>query len=954
MTSIKPLGPSSLITRCDPGGLGFETTADLDRLDQVVGQPRAVAAIGFGIGIERPGYNLFAMGSHRAGMQGVVRGFLDRRAKEEPRPPDWCYVHNFEQAHKPRALKLPTGRGVKFQADMKQLVEDLRGAIVAAFESDEFRARRQEIEQELDRRQERAFGALQQQAEKANLTIIRTPAGVAVAPTRDGEVIEPDEFAKLSEEERATVKSAIDRIQQELERIMLEVPQWRREVAAQLADLRRLVTKAAAGAIFEELRSGYADVPAAIEYLDAVETDAIEHAEAFRPQKESPAALLLGGDTQESARAATERRYAVNALGDGDGTEGAPVLFEDSPSYQNLVGRIEHTMQMGTLVTDFTHIKSGALMRANGGYLVLDARKVLLQPYAWEGLKRALTAREIRVESLGQVLSLVSTVSLEPEPIPLDVKVVLVGDRTLYYLLHAYDPEFPDLFKVVADFSEDLERSSEHEVLYARLLATMVQRDALRPLTAGAVARVIEEAARMAGDAERLSMQARDLLDLLRETDYWAAERGSAVAEASDVQEALDARVGRHDLLRERMNEAIQRETVLIATDKAVAGQVNGLSVIQLGGFAFGRPSRITARVRLGGGRVIDIEREVELGGPLHSKGVLILSGFLSGRYAPTTPLSLGASLVFEQSYGGIDGDSASSAELYALLSALADAPIRQGLAVTGSVNQHGEVQAIGGVNEKVEGFFDVCVDRGLTGEHGVLVEDINLVRLAELPDSAELGVLSGSRRKLDVDRLERSLAALAHRARQELSRVAAQASVAWSFEVVRGPVLAEVLRVAEGAGLVALGRSGTGLGRDRPGSTARGLLAAGQQSVWLQHPAGSNGQVVLVCGSDAAPEATVDAVARLKRAARNGVAVVVTATTVERATEVEQVVLAALAAHHVRPTMSRLLVGATPDQVVATVKMLRPGVLVLSAEDPNVFRLLDDVSCSLLVARER
>ena len=730
MSPIEPLAPATLFTPADPGNLGFETTADVERLDQVVGQPRAVAAIEFGIGIGRPGYNLFAMGSPRTGMHGVVRGFLDRRARTEARPPDWCYVHNFEQPHKPRMLKLPTGRGAAFQADMQRLVEDLRGAITAAFESDEFRARRQELEQEFDRRQEQAFGALQRRAEKANLTIIRTPAGVAVAPTRDGEVITPDEFAKLSEVERTAVKTAIDALQQELEGFMQQMPQWRREVAAQLGDLRRLVTRAAAGAIFEELRLKYTDVPAVLVYLYAVAADAIEHAEELRPRKDPPAAMLLGASPPEAARVSIERRYEVNVLGDGAGGEGAPVLYEDNPSYQNLVGRIEHTTQMGTLVTDFTHIKPGALHRANGGYLVLDARKVLLQPYAWEGLKRVLTAHEIRVESLGQALSLVSTVSLEPEPIPLDIKVVLVGDRTLYYLLHAYDPEFAELFKVVADFSDELERTPEHERLYGRLLATMVQRDGLRPLSAGAVARVIEEAARMAGDAERLSMEARDLLDLLREVDYWAGARGVAVGEAVDVQQAIEARVRRHDLLRERMHEAILRETMLIATGGAVAGQVNGLSVIQLGGFAFGRPSRITARVRLGGGRVMDIEREVELGGPLHSKGVLILSGFLAGRYVPTMPLSLGASLVFEQSYGGIDGDSASSAELYALLSALAAAPVDQGLAVTGSVNQRGEVQAIGGVNEKIEGFFDVCAGRGLTGAQGVVIPRSNVKHL--------------------------------------------------------------------------------------------------------------------------------------------------------------------------------------------------------------------------------
>ena len=739
MTEKQPLSADLLATRCDPDRLGFKTTAEVDRLDQVVGQSRAVEAISFGIGIDRPGYNLFVMGSPRTGMEGVVTGFLDRKAKEEPTPSDWCYVNNFEQDHKPKALALPTGRASAFQSDMDRLVEDLRSAIVAAFESDEFRTRRQEIEQELEGRQEQAFAVLQERAEQASLTVVRTPAGVAVAPTRDGQVIAPDDFAKLSDEEKERVNKAIADLQHDLEEAMRQAPQWRRETAAQLAELRRLVTQAAAGAIFEDLRRGYADVPAVLEHLDAVESDVIEHAEAFRPQKENPAAMLFGVSAQEAARTATELRYEVNALGDGAGeATGAPVVHEDNPTYQNLVGRIEHTTQMGTLVTDFTHIKPGALHRANGGYLVLDARKVLLQPYAWEGLKRAMHGREIRVESLGQALSLISTVSLEPEPIPLDVKVVLVGDRTLYYLLYAYDPEFRDLFKVVADFSEELERTPEHERLYARLVATMVQRDELRPHDAAAVARVIEEAARMAGDAERLSMQARDLLDLLREADHFAAERRADVVEAADVELALRARDRRHDLLRERMQESITRETMLVSTDGAVVGQVNGLSVIQLGGFSFGRPSRITARARLGSGRVVDIEREVELGGPLHSKGVLILSGFIAGHYARSAPLSLAASLVFEQSYGGIDGDSASSAELYALLSTLADLPIAQGLAVTGSVNQRGEVQAIGGVNQKIEGFFDICAARGLTGAQGVLIPAANTKHLMLRRDVVE------------------------------------------------------------------------------------------------------------------------------------------------------------------------------------------------------------------------
>jgi lon-related putative ATP-dependent protease len=385
---------------------------------------------------------------------------------------------------------------------------------------------------------------------------------------------------------------------------------------------------------------------------------------------------------------------------------------------------------MGALLTDFNLIKPGALHKANGGYLVLDIRKVLLQPYAWEGLKRALQAGQIRIESVGQMLSLISTVSLEPEPIPLDVKVALFGDRLLYYLLWQLDPDFGELFKVEADFEEQMDRNGENQLLYAQLISTLARKEELRPFDRGAVARVIEHSARMVGDAEKLSTQMRNITDLLREADYWAEEAGNGVVTAAEVQRAIDAQIYRSDRLRERVQEAILRETILIDTEGEEISQVNGLSVIQLGNFSFGRPTRITARVRLGKGEVVDIEREVELGGPIHSKGVLILSGFLGARYAGERPLSLSASLVFEQSYGGVEGDSASSAELYALLSAIAEVPIKQSMAVTGSVNQHGQVQAIGGVNEKIEGFFDVCKARGLTGEQGVLIPVSNVKHL--------------------------------------------------------------------------------------------------------------------------------------------------------------------------------------------------------------------------------
>ncbi len=442
-------------------------------------------------------------------------------------------------------------------------------------------------------------------------------------------------------------------------------------------------------------------------------------------------AAVLGGQP-------TFRRYLVNVLVDHGRSTGAPVVYEDLPSVHNLVGRIEHVSQLGALITDFNLIKPGALHRANGGYLLVDARKLLLQPFAWEELKRTLRSGEIRIESLAQMLSLVSTVSLEPEPIPLEVKVALYGEPLLYYLLSTLDPDFAELFKVAADFADQTDRSAESTRLYARLVATVAHKEGLRAFDRHAVARIVEHAARLAGDAEKLSTHMGSVANLLREADYWATEAGHEAVTAADVQRAIDAKIHRSDRLRERIQEEIRRGTILIDTRGETVGQVNGLSVLQLGDYAFGRPSRITARVRMGRGEVLDIERQVELGGPIHSKGVLILSSFLAARYAAERPLSLSASLVFEQSYGGVEGDSASAAELFALLSALADVPVRQDLAVTGSVNQHGKVQAIGGVNEKIEGFFDLCHAEGLTGTQGVLIPASNVKHLMLRRDVVE------------------------------------------------------------------------------------------------------------------------------------------------------------------------------------------------------------------------
>jgi len=738
------LATKQLCRPCDPATLGFQTTAELTDAPITLGQDRAVAAIQFGIGIHHAGYNLFALGPPGAGKHAVVRQFLQLQAASEPEPLDWCYVHNFEQPHRPRAISLPTGRGIAFRDDMARLVDDLRTAVRAALETEEYRKRHEQIDEEFQQRRQTALADLAKRAGERGVALIQTPVGFAIVPLHDGKPLDPEAFAKLPEADRQAAKAAMQQFEDELEKLLHQMPQWQRESREKERTLKRDVTRVAVSALIDDLAKKYADQPDVQAYLTAVKTDVVEHADDFRRGKgdedEGPLEALLGRVQSVSGPL---NRYQVNVLDGHAGISGAPVVYEDRPTFQNLIGRIEHVAQMGTLVTHFTLIKPGALHRANGGYLILDARRLILEPFAWEGLKRALRARAIRVESLGEALSLVSTVSLDPQPIPLRVKVVLIGEPLLYYLLYQLDPDFTELFKVAVDFESVLDRSAERDRAYARLIATLARRADLKPFNAAAVARVLEHGARVVGDSGKLWLALDRLTDLLREADHWAGAAKRSVVEATDVQQAIDAWVQRSSRPRDRVYEAMARGTIAIAVTGEVVGQVNALSVIELGGFAFARPSRITARVRLGAGAVVDIEREVELGGPIHSKGVLILSGFLAGRYVPEQPLSLSASLVFEQSYGNVEGDSASSAELFSLLSALAEIPIAQSLAVTGSVNQHGDIQAIGGVNEKIEGFFDVCKARGLTGTQGVIMPAANvrdLMLRADVIDAVEAG----------------------------------------------------------------------------------------------------------------------------------------------------------------------------------------------------------------------
>jgi lon-related putative ATP-dependent protease len=742
-TPGKPLQVAALFTPCDPVQLGFQSTAELEALSEIPGQDRALEAIRFATEIDVDGHNVYVLGPPGAGRHLFVRHFLENKAAQRPVPQDWCYVYNFDDPRQPRALALPPGRSKELRVDVEQVVGDAQTAIPAAFESEDFQAQRESIAEEFKEAQEQAFKEVEEEAKTQNIGVIQTPTGIAFVPVREGDALGTEEFKKLPEEEQQKFHDDIAQLTKRLQQVMRTTPKRAREMRQKIRQLERDVASMAVTGLIDDLVQKYQDVPPVVEHLGHMQNDIIENVSLFLRSPEGQDLPAPIQQTMESKESAAMRRYAINVLVEHSGEQGAPVVFTDKPSFAELVGRIEHESEFGSLVTNFNLIRAGELHRANGGYLVLDADKLLRYPLAWDGLKRALKARELRIRSLGEDIGLISTVSLEPEPIPADLKVVLVGERIYYYLLEQYDPEFSELFKVAADFEDQLTRDPSNQLGLARWLTNIIRRDGLRHMSDAGMARLLEESARHARDSERLSTDIRRASDLLREAHYWAGQNGAELIGAEEVQQAIDSRIRRGSRVRDRLQEELLRETFVIETAGARTGQVNGLAVMQLGEVAFGRPQRITATVSLGSGEVVDIEREVKLGGPLHSKGVLILSGFLSSHYVTDRPLSLAASLVFEQSYGGVDGDSASAAELCALASALAQAPLKQSLALTGSVDQHGRIQAIGGVNEKIEGFFDICSKRGLSGEQGVLIPQANVKHLMlrrEVIEAVEAG----------------------------------------------------------------------------------------------------------------------------------------------------------------------------------------------------------------------
>ncbi len=717
------LTAQQLYRRADAAALPFSTTAEVTPSADAIAQQRAKDAIDFAVGMRFQGYNLYALGSPLTDKQSTVMRRLKDLVSGQPDPEDWCYLRNFQEPERPTYVSLPAGEGRHFRRQMLDAVNHIREVLPATFASEDFRNEAQALSHAFRETQSKDVAALEEEARSRQLAMLPTPNGFVFAPTRDGKVMEQEDFLALPEGERQTVQKNISDMSHRLMERLQNYPKHEQELLNQQRALQRRTAEAVVRHSLARLRTRHRERDRIMTFLQGAEEALLDNLDRVVAGSEASRQMLpMPGADPESFFAG----FRVNLLVDHTGNGGPPIVYESNPSLDNLIGKVTHRVEFGVPVSDFSMISAGAMHRANGGYLVLDAERVLGKPFAWEALKRALTDRSIRIESVNQLLNLSYTVSLEPEAIPLQVKVVLLGTQHLYQLLRAYDADFDELFKVVADFDDHVAWTDDNLAAYTGAIARIVGEADVRQLTADGVARVIEHCSRAVDDRERLSTYVTDVRDLLQEADYLANQDGAAIIDRAHVDRALQQRTHRLDRFRELVRDSIVNGQIVVRTSGSAVGQINGLSVISMGHVRFGQPSRITATARIGSGELIDIERESKLGGKIHSKAVMIVAAFLGARYARNTPLSLRASLVFEQSYAGVEGDSASIAEVCALISAIIDQPILQCWAITGSMDQHGTAQAIGGVNEKIEGFFDLCNETGLTGEQGVIIPEAN------------------------------------------------------------------------------------------------------------------------------------------------------------------------------------------------------------------------------------
>lgn len=724
-----------LFRACDPDTLPFDTTNELPDLQDVIGQPRAFRALELGSEVIGIGYNIFVLGLPDSGRTTLTYNYLQRKAAQSPVPDDWCYVNNFDNPRRPHALRVPAGMATELRNDMQQLVGECKLNIPRVFSSEEYIHERDRLVNALKEKMQYELAQLEEYVSRHNFILIKTPYGIFLAPAIDGKPISPDALEKLSDEQKEKLHRLQDKLSENMEKTLARMREIEQAANEEINDLNLRSVLFIIRPLIENLKSKHSGIQPILTYLDQVQTDMTHHMSRFLPE----------GKVEQNPLEEKEWavRYEVNVLVDQSNHSGAPVIIENQPTYHNLLGSIEHDIFLGASYTNFSKIRPGALHKANGGYLILPARDVLINPYAWEGLKRVLRDGEIRMLELGSQMGLISTSTLEPEPIPLNVKVILVGTPMLYYLLRAYDEDFAKLFKVRAEFATEMERSPQSEGEYALFVKSVIDKNQLLPFDRTAVARIIEHSSRMVENQEKLSTQFGIIADLICEAAFWARKNSLDCVDAAAVQKALDERIYRSNLVEERIQEMIRKNKLIVDVDGAVVGQINALSVSSLGDYFFGRPNRVTASVYAGQAGVIDIERQAKLGGPIHTKGVLIISGFMGECYGQNHPLSLTASLTFEQSYDEIEGDSASAAELIALLSAVANIRIDQSRAITGSINQHGQIQAIGGVNEKIEGFFETCKQKGLTGRQGVIIPFANqrdLMLKKEIRDAASQG----------------------------------------------------------------------------------------------------------------------------------------------------------------------------------------------------------------------
>jgi lon-related putative ATP-dependent protease len=728
---VRELMAEQVRIKCDPAMFNCESTRNLEPYEGIIGQDRALQALKFGLHIQKPGFNIFVAGQAGTGKTTVIKSFLDDLAVKVPTPPEWCYVHNFKDPYYPKALRVPAGKGTELQKDMKRIIENARRVLAQAFTSKEYVDHRAAIMDGLNKKRESVFQDLSRKAKEKNLLLKASQMGLILIPAIADQPMSEDVYEALPQERKDVLLKNREELTRELKDRIMELQTEEGDVEKQLEENDRQVASFAIGFIFEDLRRKYSKLPQVVAFLKEVEKDIIENYGQFKTEKKPDNhSLESWAAMQAASQKQTSSKYEVNVLVDNSELKGAPVILELNPTFNNLFGRIEKEAQFGALYTDFAMIKSGSLHRANGGYLVLRIEDLLTDYYVWDGLKRTLRDGKLIIEEIGERMGFVATKSLRPEPIPLDVKVVVIGEPMFYFLLLQADIEFRELFKVKADFDSVMDRTENNMKDYAAVICRICRDEKMKPLKNDALAKIMEYSSRIADDQEKLSTLFKDIADIIREANFWATDGKSRFIQSKHIQKAVEQKIYRSNLIQEKINEMINKHQIMIDTDGSVVGQVNGLSVIDLGDFAFGRPSRITASLGIGREGVVDIEREAKLGGPIHTKGVLILNGHMIEKFGRDFPLSLSARIVFEQSYEGVEGDSASSTELYALLSRLADIPIKQGIAVTGSVNQKGEVQAIGGINEKIEGYFEICKAAGLNGKQGVMVPASNVKNL--------------------------------------------------------------------------------------------------------------------------------------------------------------------------------------------------------------------------------